>query len=651
MHRQFRDAIEMTNPGALEEEVNFRWSQIARLVGYLIVISALLSVTAITVFARSPISNSDLVSIERFEIAKLDSYSVEELFAADYFEVARQKRGGGRFANSYRLDRGYYAFRSTFDLGSVPPQGLALIDPNTADNRIIYANGQIVLAQGQMDLASLGNYQYVEAVVRIPAASLKAGKNSVEIIKAYGTPRTALIRKPFVGSYDVIKTTLKVKEFFAYEGRMIATAIGLFMSFFALVALAKAVNRTMHFWLLLVILSWSMVSLFSVWTAIPLYGATRELAHTLVALCASAFWLPFVNAWTGGGKKWPMLVTALFLPLAFLLLLIQHRLLSPGWEQNDLYRALTIFGLVFGLLAFTRMIAHVATRREPRLLEASLLTGIVLVITTVSGIYLYAGVIVLDINQAQTVFIAGFVTVFFVRNIRLFQSSAQINELLATKLQAREAQLEIAHEREKQLIKNEALLAERQRIMRDMHDGFGSGLMSMLFAVRNGEKDTSRLGNRIENLIDEMRLMIASMDSVGDSLVAALGTFRKRTQSRMKDTPIDFRWDDRSTNELPQLGPKASLQVFRILQEAVTNALKHSQGDQISVILEQIPPKQNGLVITIEDNGKGMPAQPSAGYGLENMHSRAKIIGADIHIVSEAGEGCQVVLQIGPDQT
>jgi PAS domain S-box-containing protein len=88
-------------------------------------------------------------------------------------------------------------------------------------------------------------------------------------------------------------------------------------------------------------------------------------------------------------------------------------------------------------------------------------------------------------------------------------------------------------------------------------------------------------------------------------------------------------------------GQAASLHIFRIAQEAVHNAIKHSGGEKISIKLER---EDDGMLLTIDDDGKGMSqdADKSGGMGLNIMKYRAKVLGADLKISGRKGGGTRV---------
>lgn len=217
----------------------------------------------------------------------------------------------------------------------------------------------------------------------------------------------------------------------------------------------------------------------------------------------------------------------------------------------------------------------------------------------------------------------GILGAMIFHQIRARRLSDDLNGELNRQLDQRQAELAEVHAREKVWVREQALSEERKRIMRDMHDGLGSQLMGMLLAARRGKSDPDKVAEGLQQVIDELRLMIESMDSVGDSLSTALTGFRSRFQSRIEDAGFALDWENRLGDAMPSYPPRKTLQLFRIMQEAVANALKHSGGDQIAITIDHDAAGERALVVTIRDNGCGITAPRIGGHGLENMRARA----------------------------
>jgi signal transduction histidine kinase len=246
---------------------------------------------------------------------------------------------------------------------------------------------------------------------------------------------------------------------------------------------------------------------------------------------------------------------------------------------------------------------------------------------------------------SQPLLITGLIGAFSARNITLFRSQEQIKALLTTELDARTHALEAAHRRERELIREQAHEAERQRIMRDMHDGLGSQLMSLLLASKKGAMAPQRMSEGIQAVIDEMRLIIESMDSVGGSLKSALVLFRQRAEAQAQEFGLVFTWRDELSTALPRYAPREVLQVFRILQEAVTNSLKHAGATALELAVEPGPQSSHPVRIVVRDNGSGLLAERGEGRGLSNMARRADGIGARLDIRSST-DGVAIVLDL-----
>jgi two-component system sensor histidine kinase UhpB len=94
---------------------------------------------------------------------------------------------------------------------------------------------------------------------------------------------------------------------------------------------------------------------------------------------------------------------------------------------------------------------------------------------------------------------------------------------------------------------------------------------------------------------------------------------------------------------IPNLGPDAELAVYRIAQEALTNAVRHSNASEVTVSLAC---SDGDLLLSIKDNGAGLPDDAIAGGGLTGMHERAMLIDADLEVASTAREGVEVTLRL-----
>jgi signal transduction histidine kinase len=218
----------------------------------------------------------------------------------------------------------------------------------------------------------------------------------------------------------------------------------------------------------------------------------------------------------------------------------------------------------------------------------------------------------------------------------------QSNAILAAELVQQNAKLEASYEAQKQMLQREVMLVERQRIVRDMHDGIGGQLLGLMMQVRSGGASPVEVEQGLAASIADLRLIVDSMDSAEEGLAETLRAFEHRVRNQVEAAGIalDFVAD---LDETIDLGPRPTLQVLRILQEAVTNAMRHSQARRITV--ESTAVEGAPIRIIISDDGTGLPEDCRRGRGLTSMETRARNLGGTLTIASGTG-GTRLTLEV-----
>ena len=188
-----------------------------------------------------------------------------------------------------------------------------------------------------------------------------------------------------------------------------------------------------------------------------------------------------------------------------------------------------------------------------------------------------------------------------------------------------------------------AISAERARILQDMHDGMGSQLITALRLAKRKDGDSSIVVQNIEEALQDLRLIIDSLDASDQSLEQMLGDLRYRIEPRLTALGIRLDWDVQPPPELAGLGREIALGVLRIVQEALNNAVRHAQPTVITVSLTR---RDGSARIGVADDGTGFDpsATPISGRGLSGMRKRAEQLGATFHIERREGGGTQISL-------
>ena len=221
---------------------------------------------------------------------------------------------------------------------------------------------------------------------------------------------------------------------------------------------------------------------------------------------------------------------------------------------------------------------------------------------------------------------------------------------MVTLVREAEDKLKASFAREEERARAAALARERTRLMRDLHDGLGGQLVSIVALSERGNAGAG-IGEAARAALKDLRLVIDSMDDIGGDLMLALGSWRERATAQLRPHDIALVWRAVSPQGLPvhpELRPWHVIQIVRLLDEAVTNAVKHADARRITVSIETTT-MPSGLArgrITIEDDGKGFELTPNgeaaaagqnAARGLRNMRSRAARCGAELELTSDAG--------------
>lgn len=551
------------------------------------------------------------------------------------------------FGTWHCCEIGYRALRYSVDLEAVPEKGLGLYPNINTDNLAVYVNGLFVAGEGDMTLPNIRYGALLRKIYHIQPGVLKAGRNEFTFLLVRDGVPYFDYNRPVIAEFGVMSEALSTRMFFFGPYKyMVLTAVSL-IAFFAFIVLMRSSRKTEVFWFFLLSASWSALSLYYVSMDRPVHGAGHMSFYFCAALMLAVAWFGWADSWSKRRMVWPRrIAVAAFVILAPAMVASLY-LLPSGPNYDIAGMILDHASIVLGLATIARIAWGFVDSAEDRHWEAAIMILLAMLLVLHALTELTQALNMGYLSLTQPLLIIAFATAFFARNYRLFQSSAQINELLQSQLDERTEELARAHMREKELVRLEAHGAERQRLMRDMHDGLGSHLMSMLMMAKRGTAKPADFVEGIQSVIDEMRLMIDSLDSVGESISSALSIFRKRVMPRVQSAGFRFDWTMAEDCLLPVYGPRDVLQIFRILQEAVTNSLRHSGGDHIAVAIERGKLPGYPMRITITDNGVGMSGTEGLGRGLANMQSRAKSVHASLDIASTA-TGTRVTLDL-PD--
>ena len=211
--------------------------------------------------------------------------------------------------------------------------------------------------------------------------------------------------------------------------------------------------------------------------------------------------------------------------------------------------------------------------------------------------------------------------------------------------------LAIAHAQLQQYalqVEGQAALQERNRIAREIHDSLGHSLTAqtillenvLLFWQQDAERAKSYLLEAKDSSYQALKEVSRAVAALRDSpqpdkpLQVAIPELLNKVCQSTPMTPTC------EINITTPLSDELSLAAYRIVQEALTNEVKHSQATQLSV---QLFTKPQSLCVQVLDNGKGFdPSKNTTGFGLRGMKERAIALGGTGQIWSSPGAGCRI---------
>jgi PAS domain S-box-containing protein len=224
-----------------------------------------------------------------------------------------------------------------------------------------------------------------------------------------------------------------------------------------------------------------------------------------------------------------------------------------------------------------------------------------------------------------------------------------------------EEQLRIANERLRALSAKLELAREEEgaRIARELHDELGSALSTLKWQIEDLDRAIAEvredvgieLHERITGMSHQVDELIATVRRISSELrptilddlgvVAALGYQAQQFEDR---TGIRCRFDT-VVDDL-DISREASTAVFRIVQEGLTNVLRHSGATEVSITVEE---DDKGAVVEVRDNGRGIQETDAAGLqssGLMGMRERAELVGGTVKVAGAPGKGTMIKLRV-----
>jgi signal transduction histidine kinase len=206
-----------------------------------------------------------------------------------------------------------------------------------------------------------------------------------------------------------------------------------------------------------------------------------------------------------------------------------------------------------------------------------------------------------------------------------------------------------------------AVVEERNRLARELHDSVTQTIFSMTLITKSAlilqDREPGKVREKLVNLqelsqnaLQEMRELISQLRPLSIADDGLYPVLRRHFEGLLKrdNLRVEFRGDDGT--QLP-IAPGKQQELFRVIQEALNNVVKHAGTKDAAVDLRQTA---GGIALEIEDAGEGfdttLVAPGPAHFGLSSMAERVEELGGSIDVISAPGKGTRVRVAIPVDQ-
>ncbi len=502
----------------------------------------------------------------------------------------------------------------------------------------IRVNGTLIARDASL-VEPLSRMWNVPRYLRLPLPLLHEGENTL-LVRVSGLAQYLPGLGPVhVGPAAPLHAQYEASQWMRQRLGFLSLGIGVTLGLFFLVLWLLRRREVAYGWygaqqLAWLPIAWNVVAT-SPWpfaTTDP-YQNVTEVAVPLFASC----WMMFVLRFCG--RRWPRRETTMWIAILFGSACIVFAPHDAKHVVRDAANALSMLIVSAADLMFL-WFAWRGGRTDQRVLSlcAAAAFGAGLHDTlTVAGIIKgtanYASLTV----QLTVIGVALVLAWNFARSLRRIEG---FNVELQRNADEARAELATTLSRQHDLELVQARLGERLNLAHDLHDGLGGMLIGNIAALERAPENVSARAmlDSMRQLRDDLRLIIdaASSQRYGEySLKELLGPLRHRMSQLFEARDLAIRWRVENLDAV-LLTSTQSMDLLRILQESLTNVLKHSGASWVEVDLVN---DETALQLVVRDNGKGIAPSDDAtpGTGMRSMQARARRLGATFSIGSQPG--------------
>ena len=481
----------------------------------------------------------------------------------------------------------------------------------------------------------------IPILVKIPEDFLKEGQNSVVVSLRSGLPMGAVLHRMYIG---VDSALVPLFENIFFEKWTIPRSLGAILFIVSIFAGYVAIRYHDQ-----------------MFTAVFLVSVQYLISFNVDALPTNN--VDLTNYLKFGFK----LSTALFLSSVLVLdadrpffvslpLLMLFHALIPFFlaEASDAFELRMVIQIVwFAIIIYCLFVTYFLLKNFVR--RRDIAEGFVLIIAIIAlilNIFNFKGTF--SYPDAFFVGARGYVGLCFIIIIliKIFRSYSHVlgvvkrsNQVLSDEVKNARQKLTIFYEKEIAFRQHMMLQAERERLMGDLHDGLAGNLISInALAEYESNEQFAEICKLSRLALLDLRLVVDSLDNFDGELDVALAAFQERIAPQYSGTNVRLSWDYENAPMILTMRPEVNLAIFRILQEAISNAVRHGGATNVHIFVRPTKCSQYVAAIWILDDGSAADFF-APGFGMNNMLRRAEKIQGKVWF-RLSGNGSAVLLKI-----
>ncbi len=519
----------------------------------------------------------------------------------------------------------------------------------------VQLNGQVLYRAGGAD-ELLSRQCYEPHLISLPGFLLRPGDNQLDI-RLTGHPleqvtarqRAGGLGAVHIGDWQALRRMADAQSFWAVTISQIIGGVLVVLGGFAVgLAWVRRLPYLWHFGLLT--LTWAALTSRLWFSSLPLSGPLAEVLIATVFALMAAFAVKFLLGYAGHGLhhegeqrevRWVNRVLVgqlMLLPATLLLARGSHYLfdVARGWYVVLALEVLASVGY---------FIWHAGRTRRAEFLVMSGTLGVAAALLGTELFFQFRLMQSWGWNITYFVMPILFAVVSF-RLIQVYAKALQTAEGARAQLERRVQEISAEIERNftqiAELRVEQIAEKERKRIASDLHDDLGAKLLTIVHT-----SDNDRISTLAREALDEMRLSVRGLTGRAMRLPDALADWRSEVVSRLGQAGIEVEWRHPMDVSDEPLSARTYVQTTRIIREAVSNIIKHSQASHVVISAEV---GETDFQVVIQDNGKGIPLELDGrldrGHGMTSMKHRAKQLSGQCLVESGPGFGTVIRLTL-----